>query len=204
MRDTDIRRALAGHLYLRHRDEPDTLIRHEFGICAGSRRVDVAVLNGEIAGYEIKSDEDTLARLAGQVEAYGRVFDRAVLVTTARHLDKAVSQLPDWWGVMTARPDGTGIAIQWDRHCTTNTSLDPFALAQLLWREEALTELRKRQLGRGLSKKARHYVWLALVDALPLSELRDVVRSHVKERPSVPGYPQLVQDGVRSRTPATE
>ena len=61
-RDCDIRLALENRLVQQHSNEPDTLIRHEVGICAGKRRLDMAVVNGEFTGYEIKSDADTLAR----------------------------------------------------------------------------------------------------------------------------------------------
>ena len=97
-RDCDIRLALEARLVQQHGDEPDTIIRHEVGICAGKRRIDMAVVNGELTGYEIKSDMDTLARLVGQANAYGSVLDRVVLVTTERHVDSALPLLPDWWG----------------------------------------------------------------------------------------------------------
>jgi hypothetical protein len=90
VRDSDIRAALMTHVLATHFAEPGTLLRHELGICAGQRRVNVALINGEIAGWEIKSDEDTLTRLAGQVDAYGQVLDRATLVTTPRWVDRAV------------------------------------------------------------------------------------------------------------------
>lgn len=187
MRDRDIRGALVQHLQQCHGSEPDTLIRHEVGICAGRRRVDVAVVNGEIAGYEIKSDEDTLARLEGQAAAYGQVLDRATIVTTVRHVDRAVAGLPGWWGVMVARPEREGVVVARVRKGRRNSNLDPYALAQLLWRDEALAELVDRGLARGLSAKARHYIWVALIEAVPLTELRSVVRARLKARQAWPG-----------------
>jgi hypothetical protein len=56
------------------------------------------------------------------------------------------------------------------------------SLAQLLWRDEALDELRQRGQARGLSAKARHYVWERLADVVPLEELRAVVRLRLKAR----------------------
>jgi len=209
LRDSDIRSSLVRHLRNVHQSEPDTVIRHELGICAGSRRIDLAVLNGEIVGYEIKSDEDTLARLMGQVHAYGRVLDRATLVTTARHVDKAMSQLPEWWGVViVACQDFGGVGISWIRDPQYNANLDPFALAQLLWRDEALNQLRSLGLGKGLSRKARHYVWIELAKALSVPELRAVVREQVKtrikENREWPVGRPHERDGVTSHMPATQ
>jgi hypothetical protein len=46
----------------------------EFGLEHGEVRVDVAVINGELHGYEIKSERDTLERLPRQVKAYSAVL----------------------------------------------------------------------------------------------------------------------------------
>lgn len=187
MRDYDIRLALDALLRERHNAEPDTVIRHEVGLCAGKRRIDVAIINSEIIGYEIKSDEDTLNRLEGQAEVYGDVLDKAVLVTTEHHLDSALGKLPEWWGVTIAYNDNGNVCLRDIREPRLNNRLDAFSLAQLLWREEALEELRLRNKSQGLSKKARHYVWAALADAVSLDELRTIVRSRLKARQVWPG-----------------
>ncbi len=187
MRDSDIRLALDALLRARHTGEPDTIIRHEVGICAGKRRIDVATINSEISGYEIKSDEDTLNRLEGQAETYGHVLDRAILVTTKRHLDSALRMLPNWWGVIVACTEHGDICLESVREPALNDQYDAFSLAQLLWREEALEELRLRDKGQGLSKRARYYVWMALVDTVSLNDLRSIVRTRLKARPVWPG-----------------
>jgi hypothetical protein len=183
LRDSDIRLRLDAMLREVHSHESDsTLIRHEVGLCAAERRIDVAVINGEFTGYEIKSDEDTLRRLAGQVQAYGRVLDRAILVTTKRHLQAAIEELPAWWGIMLATETDGEIAISYVRCSSTNVQQDSFSLAQQLWRDEALEELQMRGRAGGLGKKARYYVWLALAEAVSIDELRQIVRNRVKAR----------------------
>lgn len=204
MRDYEIRLALDNALRVEHGDDADTLIRHELGLCAGRRRIDVALINGELTGYEIKSDEDTLVRLAGQAEAYGRVLDRAILVTTHRWLDKATGLLPVTWGVVTARCCDGDVHLEVVRESAANGSVDPFALAQLLWRAEALDELRVRGLARGLSGKARHYVWEALASAVPVDELRGVVRHRLKVRQDWPGGQSRGLYGGSLRSEATQ
>ena len=46
-----------------HRSEPNTVFLEELGLCQGDARVDYAVINGAMNGYEIKSDRDKLVRL---------------------------------------------------------------------------------------------------------------------------------------------
>lgn len=182
MRDGDIRRSLHTMLWNQHGLDGDTVIRHELGLCAGSRRVDIALVNGELTGFEIKSDEDTLSRLAGQANVYCRVFDKVVIVTGEKHLEGAMSQLPGWWGVMVATQSDGAARLATVRAPQRNERVDPFSLVQLLWRDEALEELRLRGLGGGLGKKARHYLWNSLAGAVEVDELRATVRSRIKAR----------------------
>lgn len=165
-----------------------TLIRHELGVCANQARVDVAIVNGVLAGYEIKSDEDSLRRLPDQISAYGKVLDRAVLVTTRKHMFKGGDFLPRWWGLMLAEAGSDGqVHLRLLRKGRQQAQQDPYAIAQMLWRDECLEELRTRGLGRGMGKAARHYLWAELAAVLPQPELRHVVRERLRARQDWPG-----------------
>jgi hypothetical protein len=203
MRDIDIRLALDKELRCHHAFDDDTLIRHEFGLQEGRRRIDVAVLNGSLSGWEIKSDVDTLVRLAGQADVYGRVLDFVTIVTTSRYVDRATAMLPDWWGVVVAEWDGDTVVLKETRPARFNDGVDAMSLAQLLWRDEALDILKRLGQGRGLSAKARWYVWDRLVTSLPLPELRTVVRERVKGRQDWPGGQLPLPRDATSRTHAT-
>jgi hypothetical protein len=97
--DAEIRLALRNLLEEKYAGWGATVLRDEMGICAGLVRVDLAVIGDELSGYEIKSDQDSLVRLPGQVAAYSRVLDRATLVVTEKHLAKATALIPTWWGL---------------------------------------------------------------------------------------------------------
>src|SRR5689334_921725 len=71
----------------------------ELGVQHGANRVDYAIVNGIMCGYEIKSDRDTLDRLPEQVKEFSEVFDELTLVVGKRHLYKAIHHIPEWWGV---------------------------------------------------------------------------------------------------------
>src|SRR3990172_9569406 len=92
--DSDIRPALKALLSGRHSKERGTFILDELGICRGQVRVDIAVVNGIVHGYEIKSDRDSLRRLGAQVDLYGKVLNRATLVVGQRHLKEALDVVP--------------------------------------------------------------------------------------------------------------
>ena len=53
---------------------PGTLFVNELGLNHGRFRADIAVMNGKLVGYEIKTDQDTLVRLPAQIDGYNEVF----------------------------------------------------------------------------------------------------------------------------------
>lgn len=107
--DADIRRALANRLASVHALEPDTAFLSEFGVEGGSARIDVAVVNCIIHGYELKSDCDTLLRLSHQSDSFGRVCDCLTLVVGEKYVRRAADMLPDWWGISVARQERDGV-----------------------------------------------------------------------------------------------
>ena len=60
----------------------------------------MAVLNGSIHGFEIKSEVDSLSRLASQAQLYGECLDYVTLVVAKKHIQPAMQCVPPWWGVM--------------------------------------------------------------------------------------------------------
>jgi hypothetical protein len=180
--DFHIRRSLHANQLRLHRGEPNTLVLDEFGLCQGTARVDVAVINGQLNGYEIKSDRDTLERLPGQVEIYNRVLDTIVLVTGARHVNHVTKVIADWWGIIVAKGTHTEVAFEIVREPELNTECNAYAVAQLLWRGEALVILEEHKLHRGLKSKPRQVLWQVLAEELPLVRLKEAVRTALKAR----------------------
>jgi hypothetical protein len=183
VRDRDIRSCLRSQLEAEHRGDDDTLILDELGLLQGAARVDMAVVNGTIAAWEIKSERDTLRRLTSQADAYGQVFDYVTLVAAETHLAKVEALLPDWWGISTpAIADDARIVIEPRRHTARNPSTDSAAVAKLLWREEALAVLEARDLDAGLRSKPRRVLWSALAEQVPAADLAAEVRAALKAR----------------------
>jgi hypothetical protein len=104
LNDADIRGRLSQWLVNQFAHDQSTVVCHEFSVPRPSARADVAVINGRLSGFEIKSDHDSLARLPQQIASYSAVFERVTLVTTAAHLNKATIYVPEWWGILVAHP----------------------------------------------------------------------------------------------------
>jgi hypothetical protein len=67
---------------------------------AGSCKADIVILNGTATVYEIKSERDSLARLANQVENYKRVFAKVNVIASEGHVDGVLATVPGDVGVM--------------------------------------------------------------------------------------------------------
>lgn len=186
MRDADIRAVLSHQLHARYGKEPGTEILNEFGVQHGVNRIDMAVVNGVMRGYEIKSAKDTLARLPAQSTMYATVFDYLTLVASPRHIDEAAQLLPDWWGIVQA--DATTSRAKFPaklktvREARKNPEVDPQSTVALLWRDEAYAALIHRGLADGLKNATRIHLWEVLVANLSLAELQRVVREAICTR----------------------
>lgn len=66
----------------------------------GSSKADVVILNGTATVYEIKSERDSLARLANQVENYKRVFARVNVIASEVHIEGVLEKVPEDVGVV--------------------------------------------------------------------------------------------------------
>ena len=141
LRDSQIRPVLLRELESRFCDPEHDLILQEFGCNAA--RVDVAVVNGAFHGFEIKSDRDSLERLGGQIAEYGKIFDYVTLVSGKRLLRSARNKVPTWWGIRVAVDYGDSVRIRELRKPKKNLNLDPYSLAEMLWKREIIQCLRR-------------------------------------------------------------
>lgn len=185
MNDPAIRKAVHSRIVKHHHNSPNSLVVDELGILHGKARIDIAVINGVIHGYEIKSEEDNLKRLISQVKSYNSVFDKLTLVVAEKHSKEALSIIPEWWGVTVATKGIRG-GIHFDHHkrAGTNQNIDPLSVAKLLWKSEAIELLISIGCkGKDLSGN-RAELYCRLIDRLSLNELQTIVRNTLKERPN--------------------
>lgn len=184
MRDSEVRLALRNLLARRFQFDANTRIVEEMGIWSASTRIDVAVVNGELHGFEIKSAKDDLSRLPRQVELYSQVFDRLTLVVAQRHLDKAMALVPTWWGVIHARLSTESVRLSEACAPMSNPCINLLQVARLLWRSEMLEVLTRYKLDRGVRSGRIDTLAARIVDGLPADTLRIEVRHALKARRS--------------------
>ena len=198
--DKTIRKALKSVLdreLLRcKRQGHDVQIFEELGVQHGNARIDLAIVNGIMHGYEIKSDCDTLERLPEQVKEFNTVFDKLTLVVGKRHLYQAMHIVPDWWGVKIAKVDvDNEVFFQTIRKAEINPMPLGISIARLLWKDEALNILEKRNIAEGIRSKPREMIYKRLVDSLDIKTLQKYVRSLLIDREYKQADTQLASCG---------
>ena len=169
-------------LTLEHTDE-NTIVIDELGLKNGGTRADIAVLNGKMVGYEIKTNKDNLARLEKQIVAYNEVFDEVHIITGNRHLNKVLEIVPSWWGVFLVIETESGeYFFNCVRTAKKNTKKVCLGIAQLLWKEEImhlLTAVHNYTLKPSLNKQVLYQM---LVGKFNANELGKITLKYLKSR----------------------
>ncbi len=142
--DKDIR-AYFHKKKLRHANEnPNTLVIDELGLLNGSSRVDIAVFNGTLHGYEIKSAKDNLLRLDIQLSAYRESLQKITYIAAPNHIEQLEKLLPSWCGLIVATQGKRGsIHFKTLRLTKYNPEIKSDKLAHLLWKDEAQSLLKQ-------------------------------------------------------------
>lgn len=177
-------RAVLKSRYLRHyHGRNDVLMIDELGLAHAQSRVDLAVFNGHLHGYEIKSAGDTLDRLPRQLAIYSVTLQKLTLVVAARHFNAAATMVPHWCGLIevTEGPRG-GMTFASHRRARVNPDLDPFMLAHLLWRSEAQRLLRQRVGADADINAPRKQLYRKLVNEIPVCELAPAIKAAMGSR----------------------
>ena len=183
IKDVDIRTTLLKTLSKKNSYCVDCRIISELAVCDGNARVDVAVLNGHLCGYEIKSDSDSLDRLPNQRECYNRTFDKVYIIVGKKFLDSIEAIIPDWWGVYFAKKEKCKqlVSLKLIKKASINPCVDGHALLELLWTEEIKKLLVEWNI-KHLSGKNRRMLRDLACERIPVSAIRGYTLKTLKAR----------------------
>jgi hypothetical protein len=182
MNDRIVRKAFHNIVLKKSHNSVDTFVIDELGIKNGIVRADIAVLNGCLVGYEIKTEKDTLERLQNQVNAYNEVFDKAFIVVSEKHLEKALQMIPDWWGVYLINKKRDKIVFKCLRKSKTNKFKSTLSIAQFLWKSEAI-EVFETTFNKTISSnKTKSYLQREIASAHNPKDLGQIALSYLKNR----------------------
>lgn len=181
MKDPCIRQLLKDTELQHFFNDSNSKVVEELSLPVAKARIDVAVINGSLHGYEIKSASDTLQRLPSQIEAYTKVFDYLSIVTENKYEERILDFIAPWIGLIVCN-DKKGIkTIKQVRKPKLNKEKQGFFIAKLLWREELIDILFKHQIP--FRKKDRNWLLCeALSSSLDIDDVSFIVRDKLKKR----------------------
>lgn len=183
--DADIRKLLFNS-FLKEQDyikESDTVIINELDVCAGVSRADIAVINGKIHGYEIKSKQDNLERLPSQIESYNLIFDTMTIVTYESHLKKVKEIIPKWWGIKCVYEKNGDVMIKNIRKPKENNNINIQNVAMLLWKDEMIDLiLSHSNITKGYKSKTRYDLSQLIKQNIDGNTVQEYVRNVLKTR----------------------
>lgn len=188
--DSEIRSALHRKRLRHQKSQPNTLVIDELGLAHARSRIDIAVINGYIHGYEIKSAQDNLDRLSSQLKVYRQTLQKLTIVTAPKHMPKILSEVPDWCGVIKAKqgPRG-GIRLHTVRSAQSNPDIDPVMLAHLLWRPEVLDLLTRIGYAPKELRHPRKRLYELLCEVLTTPKLTAAIREFMVRRQAWRDHP---------------
>jgi hypothetical protein len=161
----------------------DTLVIDELGLAHAKARIDVAVINGSVHGFEIKSAADTLTRLPQQLELYEQCLEKLTIVCAEKHISGVRDLAPRWCGItkVTKGPRG-GIVFITVREPKRNPNIQPYRLAHLLWRSEAVAILTQANASPKMLRAPRKTLYKSLAAKFSVAEITAFIKESMASR----------------------
>lgn len=158
----------------------DATIINEMVVANWSRRADLAIANGHLQAFEIKSDFDSLKRLDGQLETFTSRFEKVTVVCAPKFTYEVTKKVASDVGIIEYSNTNKGIKFKIiQRGRISVLSNKKFYINYLLKKELQLliVEHSKQLLFESGRESLEH-----IAAQLPLSKIRSFVLNAIKKR----------------------
>jgi len=150
-------------------------VLEELRVHNGNAIADVVALYRDAHCFEIKGDGDKIERILKQGHYYNLSFRKITLVTTIKHLKKALSISPDFWGIITAEIKDDQISLKHIRRAKANSNFDKSLALMTLWKSEMLNLLYARHSRN--KNKSRELLAQLIAKSIKKEELSNQISS---------------------------
>lgn len=148
----------------------------------GHSRADaVLVTFKSVYGIEIKSDQDTYARLDRQIKDYDRYFFKNYVVVGTRHAAHITEHVPAYWGIITVEIEAGKEDFYLLRKPLRNPNFDISETLTLLWKTELIHILARNNFPL-YKEKSKEYIRKRLLAYIPAEKLLKEVCIELMER----------------------
>ncbi len=176
LRDKDIREPLFDFL-----EETYGKIRIIEEKTMGKSRADlVMVASDALYGIEIKSDADTYARLARQVEDYDQYYDFNIVVVGSSHGLHIHEHVPDYWGIITVESAEGELDFYFLRRPQCNPGMKWERKLSILWRPELALIQEWNDMPK-YKEKSKAFVNQKIAERIPERIPEDLIRKQISE-----------------------
>lgn len=138
MKDPCIRKILRKTELAHYILDPESIVVEELKIPLTKSRIDIAVVNGNLHGYEVKSASDSLSRLPHQIMGYSKVFDLITIATEAKYAERIYKLVPEWIGIIVCENINGLPIIKLVQNASQNPAKEGLFVAKLLWHDELI------------------------------------------------------------------
>ncbi len=181
MKDANIREIMKRTELSQYINDPFSKVVPELKLPVVKARIDIAVINGHLHGYEIKSASDTLQRLPSQLTAYSKVFDYITIVTELKYHERILNIVPEWVGVCVCSDNKNEKEFEVKKVATINSNKEGFFISKLLWHDELVEALTEQKIP--VNKYARNWILCEIMARhIPINKLSEIVRDKLKKR----------------------
>ena len=159
-------------------------IYNEFVISHGYARIDIGMIEVDcFHGFELKTEQDSLAKLPHQIEHYNQFFDLIYAVVASRHLDKTLQMVPPFWGVYEAVYHQDNISIKVIRRAQRNTLQDAVSVLNPIWKKELVEILgAKIPIDYKVRKKTALELREQIATLFPINEIKSRAQQKILMR----------------------
>lgn len=179
LREQDIKIALIDWLYKKGMLSDATII-NEMVVANWSRRADLAIANGHLQAFEIKSDFDSLKRLDGQLKIFNSRFEKVTIVCAPKFTCEVSKRVSSDVGVVEYQSNNRGVRfkiIQKGRVCSR---LNKFVYLGFLLKSEIKDLLNQYEIA--YSNELNRGCLEVLASKLALNKIREFAITSIKNR----------------------
>lgn len=149
---------------------------------AGGSRADViGVIDGNLLGFEIKSDSDSYTRLKTQTKDYDKFCDINFLVIGKTHRKQAEFHIPPYWGIICIYEENEKVQVEMLQIPGRNPNVSIRRQIEFLWRPE-LYQIQKWNDMPEYKQKSKEFVRDKIVEKIPEAELKQQITDLLFER----------------------
>lgn len=148
----------------------------------GKSRADVVMVTADaLYGIEIKSDADSYTRLGRQVKDYNLYYDYNYVVVGTSHALHVEEHVPQWWGIITAEPEGDAVDFYILRRPEKNPALVWKRKISILWRPE-LAHIQELNGMPKYKEKSKLFVMGKILEKVPEEKLKSQLCEELFQR----------------------